>query len=246
MSYIVLYKFPPENGVAYFLKKNLELTGLKERKIEAQVIQGHPLFVTANNTDSEDKFFPAIGVEWITDTRKDFIGLNFKEFKNYDALREDFQAYKEIEKQDRSVSDTQLDILTNATILQRFVHMVESKVIIAGFVSGGVGRTTLRALYETVDGMLEGVTQDIMEFYQGVKVDIEKDNQMNISAANQFGQPVWGFEIGLRITQPRITIRSKPYYPENEIKGFDVYIHKSKTVFKTIGGFFEEIKGVST
>lgn len=243
MSYIVLYKFPPENGVAYFLRKNLDFTGLKERKINVQVIQGHPLFTNSNNSESEDKFFPAIGVEWISDTRQDFINLNFSEFKNYDGLREDFQAYKQIPIHERAVSDEQLDTLTNAKLLQRWIHKVESKVIIAGFVSGGQARPALRALYETVDGILEGISQDIMQHFQGVIVDIEKNNEVNISAASQFGQPVWGFEVGLRITQPRITIRSKPFYPENEIKGFDVYIRNSKTIFKEVGSFFDTIHG---
>ena len=243
MAYIVLYKFPPENGIKYFLEKNLSDSGLKERKIEYQIIQGHPLFNNTNNSESPDKFFPAIGVEWITDTRQDFIGQNFNEIYNNDRLKLDFQNYKTIPIHDRAISDNQLDILTNAKKLQRFIHKVESRVIIAGFTSGGTGRPTLRSIYEVVDGVLEGMTHDIMGLFQGVKVDIEKNNEVNISAS-QFGFPVWGFEIGLKITQPRITIRSIPYYPEEEIRCFDVYLEKSKTVFKEINSFFnfEEIK----
>lgn len=247
MSYLVLYKFPPETGIVKFLSENVKLTGLRERGLPTNVIHGHPLFVHGFNNDTPDKFFPVVGVEWVTDNRTESIGQNFREFQNNDDFRIFLQEYKNTPSSDRTSSNEQIDSLTKAERIQQFIHNTESEVIIAGWTNGGHGRASLRWLYEAVDGILDGVCHDIMKTFTGVKVEVNGNIQMNIES-EQLGFQTWGFEVSLKIIQPRLTYRAKPVYPENFIGGFDVHLRNSKTVFEWSNGLwgFSEIQGSST
>lgn len=237
MSYLVLYKFSPEIGLRYFIEKNLLETGLIERKVPINVILGHPLFVEGFNNNTPEKYFPVIGVEWVTDTRIEYIGQSFLDKKQTDLFRQQIQTYKDTPQPERSASDFMIDQLTESTRIQKFQHNVESQVIIAGFASGGNGRSTLRALYEALDGVLDGVCHDIMAMYQGVKVEIMPNVQMNIQT-DQYGFMVWGFEFPVRVIQPRLTYRTVVHYPENEINKFDVHLKNSNTKFNWSNGLW--------
>jgi hypothetical protein len=227
MSYLVLYKFSPEIGLKTYLESNLKESGLIDRKIPINVVLGHPLFVEGFSNETPEKFFPVVGLEHVTDTRIESIGQNYKLIKNTDTLKEQFQNYKTIETTQRIELDYIVDELTQAESIERFIHSVESQVIIAGFTSGNHGRSTLRLLYNAVDGILDGVCHDIMREAQGVKVEVQSNIQMNIES-DQFGFPVWGFEIPLKIIQPRMTIRSKSAHTKNI---FDVHLKNSRTEF---------------
>lgn len=230
MSFLVLYKYQPENSTKYFLKAILEDMGLHERNLNINILSGHPLFVEGNNQDNIDNFFPALGVEWTRDKKTQYVSSNFKEIKNTDALRSELSKYKEtVDLSDRAASDQSIERLIEAEYLQRFSQLVESEVILAGFTAGGQARQSLRIFFETIDGILPALAHDIMRTVQGVKVEYD-DPEVNLFTES-FGFPAYGFEIKLKITQPRIVYKTKTVYPEEKIKRFDIHLENSRLLF---------------
>jgi len=228
MSYLVIYPFPPENGIKAYLKRELDNSWLPERKINVNVVQGHPLFTEGINQDTIDKFFPVIGVEWVRDKREMYLGQAFREYRNTDDIRSFLQSMKTIPPHERTVTDTAIDKLCDAEFIEQFAHLVISDVVVAGYTSGGNGRSTLRFIYEAVDGIIEGICHDISCNYEGTSLYLMPNIEKNIQS-EQFGMPVWGFELMLQVVQPRITIREKKdYVPINE---FSVHFFRGKSIF---------------
>ncbi|MEQ8353859.1 MAG: hypothetical protein RH862_20440 [Leptospiraceae bacterium] len=228
---------PPENTVKLWLQGNLPLTGLRTRNVDAPVINGHPLFVEGISESGFDRNFPRVGVEWTRDIREDYIGHNFRRFKPTDRFRAALHNYtSSLPRESRAAPEAAAEELGEADIVETWLHMVQSEVIIAGFTSGGAGRPTLRILYETVESLMAPMAQDIMEAFPGVKVDIDETHEVNITS-NQFASPVWGFEIPIKLRQPRRVFRKKPAHLFPDITGFDIHMEDSRTVFKTRGLF---------
>ena len=134
---LIQYQVHPENTVLHLLREFFPMTGITERKgFETRIIQGHPLFSESVNQGNNNSEFPAIGVEHTSDIRTDSIGQNFSRFRNSQVIREFFQKEKLKPMEERIATDSMLDRLTTAPILNKFLCSVKSIVSIAGYCSG--------------------------------------------------------------------------------------------------------------
>ncbi|MCB1303786.1 MAG: hypothetical protein KDK37_05895 [Leptospiraceae bacterium] len=230
---LVVHVAPPEHTVVTWLRHNIPLAGLRGRNIDAPVVHGHPLFVEGVSEKGADSAFPKIGVEWTTDKRTDSIGGNFRRFKPSAQFKAALNNYVfSLPTQERAASDLAAQSLGQADVVESWTHIVRSEVIIAGFTSGGTGRSDLRFIYETVDCLMAAMAQDIAAAFPGVKVDISEVHEVNITSEVGSGK-VWGFEIPIGITQPRRIFRKKPKHAFPDIETFDIHMSGSRTVFKT-------------
>lgn len=237
LSSLVYYQCPPEETVVEFLRYNIPLAGLSARKIECPITLGHPLFTDeVVQNPKGDRNFPRIGVEWTRDTRIDSMGQNysgvFTPNKNFHEILAEIQ---QTPQHLRFATDEMLQNLTQATKLEQFVHMVKSEVIIAGFASGGLGRKVSSLIYQAVDASLSGVMHDISQAV-GVSVLAGEMHETNIFS-DQYGFPIWGFEIPITIVQMRAIIRVKPEYRFSDIRKVDIFFKNSRTKFKGNMGF---------
>lgn len=232
---LVTYAIPPEKAVVDYLKETIPLTSLSDRKLQVPIIHGHPLFQEGISRESTDKLFPKLGVEWVQDTFKEYLGLNERTFKN----SEEFISYLSKIKQEpdfrRMPSERFLDQFAKNKYFQEFSHIVISEVMIVGFSSGGPsGRLTAQWIFESVSSILQLLQHDLGILYPGAEVLLPESGTVNLETQD-LGQPIWGFEISIRIVQARTIFRTKPAYLFPDTKRFDVRLKHSSTRLK--GGF---------
>ncbi|TGK41225.1 hypothetical protein [Leptospira andrefontaineae] len=228
---LVTYSVPPEDAVVEYLSQTLPLTGLIDRKIDAPIIHGHPLFTEGISQSGTNSQFPKIGVEWVRDIPTQSLGLNERHFKN----SEEFSGYlNEISKREdskRAAPKSLIDRFARESYLQEFSHHVESEIAIVGFASGHAGRKTAQWLFETVHSLILLMENDLPILYPGSRVLLPDSAEPNLNTQD-FPEPLWGFEISVRILQIRSIFRTKPSYLFPDIKGFDVHLKGSKTRFE--------------
>lgn len=239
MAVLVCYQIPPEDAVIEVLKTLLQECGFQDRKMDIPVIAGHPLFSEGISEQGADREFPKIGVEWTTDERTDFVGMGYARFKPSADFKAQLQGYKTYLQDNRRMSpDSVIDSLTESKLVERFHHLVDSNVIIAGFASGGSGRRQSRWLYEAVDACLAPLLMDLQELYPGVSLKTTNHHEINL-VTDDYGTRLWGFEIPIIISQYRTTLRTVPNYAD--IAGFDIHLVNSRTRF--MGSFGLETYG---
>ncbi|EIE01440.1 hypothetical protein [Leptospira licerasiae] len=231
---LVTYAVPPEDAVVEYLSLTLPLTGLSDRKIDAPIIHGHPLFTEGISQSGTNSQFPKIGVEWVRDIPTQSLGLNEKHFKN----SEEFVQYlNEIVKRSdskRAAPKSLIDKFAQEKYFQEFSHHVESEIAIVGFASGHAGRKTSQWLFETVHSILLLMENDLPILYPGCRVLLPDSAEPNLNTQD-FPEPLWGFEITVRILQVRSIFRTKPSYLFPDIKGYEIHLKGSKSRFE--GGF---------
>lgn len=245
MALVVFYQMPPEDGTIEVLTKLLEDCGFKDDSnqigVTVPVIAGHPLFEEGISEGGADRNFPKIGVEWVTDMRTEYIGQGYERFRPGENFKAKMNSYKTYLQDKRRMSqDSIIDKLTTSKLVEKFHHLVESQIVIAGFSSGGSGRKTSKWMYEAVDGCIAPLMMDLQELYPGISVKTNSHHEVNL-VTDDYGTRLWGFEIPINIVQYRVTIRSVPDYLNPEIKGFDVHLVNSRTKF--MGDFGLETYG---
>jgi hypothetical protein len=245
MPTVVFYQIPPEDAVIEVLTPMLADYGLTTelggRGVSVPVIAGHPLFSEGISEGVADREFPKIGVEWTYDERQEFIGQGYEQFKPSNDFRERMQSYKNaLQDKKRVSSDGILDALCGAKLVEKFHHRVESKVVIAGFASGGAGRRLARWMYEAVDSCLAPLLMDLQTLYPGISILTSNHHEVNLTT-DEYGTRLWGFEVPISIVQFRTTIRSVPEYNSPDITGFDIHLVNSRTRF--MGSFGLETYG---
>lgn len=235
MSIVVFYQMPPEDGVIEVLSNLLVGCGFQDDKnqigVTVPVIAGHPLFEEGISEGGADRNFPKVGVEWVTDMRTEYIGQGYERFRPGNNFRARMDSYKKHLQDTRRMSqDKVIDKLINSKLVEKFHHLVESQIVIAGFASGGAGRKTSRWMYEAVDACIAPLMMDLQELYPGISVKTNPTHEVNL-VTDDYGTRLYGFEIPINIVQYRVTIRSVPDYLNPEIKGFDVHLVNSRTRF---------------
>lgn len=243
--FLVTHAAPPEHAVKLWLELHLPLAGLKHRQIDCPVIHGHPVYQEGISQEGIDAAFPKIGVEWTRDMRTDYLGENFEEFRPDDEWRARLNDYKKLPQSQRAASDQMIDQLTVAPWIQKWSHSVKSEVLIAGFASGGQGRNTSKALYETVEGLLSPMGHDLEEAFPGVSQIYSENAETSIQVDN-FASPVYGWEIMIHLVQVRTIYRERPAYLFTDNPQFDIHMEDSRTIWKTRGVFdFEPVRGAN-
>lgn len=235
MALIVFYQVPPEDATIQILNHLLVDSGFQNDNqkigVSIPVIAGHPLFSEGISEGGADREFPKIGVEWSTDERTDFIGQGYERFRPGTDFKNKIQSYKQYLQDSRRVSpDSLIDELTEAKLVEKFHHLVDSHVVIAGFASGGTGRKTSRWMYEAVDACIAPLLVDMQKLYPGISIKTSNHHEVNL-VTDDYGSRLWGFEIPIVISQYRTTLRSVPDYESPEIKKFDVHLIHSRTKF---------------
>lgn len=238
---LIQYQVHPENTVLHLLREFFPMTGITERKgFETRIIQGHPLFSESVNQGNNNSEFPAIGVEHTSDIRTDSIGQNFSRFRNSQVIREFFQKEKLKPMEERIATDSMLDRLTTAPILNKFLCSVKSIVSIAGYSSGTTAKNQNHLIYNTVDGLMLPICHTIMYRHRGVKAMASPNTQTNIEMDQLGGGKIWGFESSIEIYQTKAVYMDELPEYTNLVGGniFDVWIKDSKTQFGKDEDFF--------
>lgn len=226
MGFLIHYQCPPEDAIIHLLKNLIKESKLIERNVDAPIVPGHPLFAEGIS-DSVDTQFPKYGVEWVRDHRTDSIGMNADKIRPTDELKTRLQEYKKFLSDTYRVSaDKEIDELCRSNEWHIWKHTVESEVVISGFASGGTGRRTAKWMYETVDGVIAPLIEDLGTVYN-VSCKTSDVHEVNIQM-DSFATPVWGFEIPLKICQVRTTFRTPPKTSPDKLF-FDIFIKDSKT-----------------
>jgi len=225
---MVTYAAPPEDSVKKYIEDNLELTGIKERNVDCPVIIGHPLFQEGISEQGADGLLPKIGIEWVRDVRTEFIGLSEEHFKNTEEFRNYLDELSQKPDSKRMPSVNTIDQIYKSKFLQVFKWKVESEVVISGFASGNAGRKVSHWLYESVDMLMTLLANDFPYLYQGATAILSDSSEPNISS-NDFGLPVFGFEVKVYISQIRQTYRTKPDYLFKSPKKIDFHAENSRS-----------------
>ena len=238
---LIQYQIHPENTVLHLLRDFFPMTGITERKgFETRIIQGHPLFSESVNQNNNNAEFPAIGVEHTSDVRIDSVAQNFMRFRNSQRIREFFQKEKLKPIEERIATDSMLDKLTTAPILNKFLFSVKSIVSIAGYCSGITAKNQNHLIYNTVDGLMLPICHTIMYRHRGVKAMVSPNTQTNIEMDHITGGKIWGFESSIELHQTKAVYMDELPEYTNLVGGniFDVWIKDSKTQFGKDEDFF--------
>ncbi|PJZ89552.1 hypothetical protein [Leptospira levettii] len=234
LSSLVYYQCNPEKVLVDFLRFHLPIAGLggEDSKINPPITLGHPLYTdeVAQNEKGE-RNFPRIGVEWVRDIPKTSIGQGYSGvFSKTQGFLDLLRELREQKEGRRFVTDAQIDRVMNARFLEQFQQQVISEIVIAGFSSGNLGRSTSQLIYQCIDACLPGIMHDISSHYK-VSCLYGEASETNLYV-DQYGFPIWGFEIPIKIVQTRAIIRVKPEYRFSDIGKVDIFFKNSRTKFE--------------
>jgi hypothetical protein len=239
---LVLYRVSPDTAVKRWFTDHINMTGIKAQGLNCNVVQGYPLYAEGANQSGADRGFPRLGIAHAgdTDVQDSGIGAGFCEFHPaaFPAFQELLQNFKQLPEHERIASDAVIDAISQAVVVQRWIELVESTVVIAGFASGGGAWLDNRRLYNSVAGQLKPLQHDIQEHYEGVKVVTEDRREADLEYTDAEHGLLFGFEIAIRIRQPRRTFRALPHYKRPGIESFDIHMEESGTQWGPIEGTF--------
>ncbi|AGS80691.1 hypothetical protein LEP1GSC050_0104 [Leptospira phage vB_LbrZ_5399-LE1] len=209
---LVTYSVPPEHAVVDYLSENLPLTSLLDRKIDVPVIHGHPLFQEGISRQGPERLFPKIGVEWVQDSFTEYLGLNEKHFRNTSEFIDYLNEIKQIPDTRRLATDKFLEQFSSSKFYQQFQHLTTSEIAITGFASGGPSeRRTAQWMFEITSSLMQPLQHDFGKLYPGAEVLLPESSIVNLET-EELGQPIFGFEISIRIVQVRSIFRAKPKF----------------------------------
>jgi hypothetical protein len=226
LSNLVFYTVPPEKVLIDFLRLHIASLFME---YDIVVSPGHPIFMDeVVQNPKGDRNFPRIGVEWVRDHRINSVGQNQSgKFRPNDNFRKLVNELRNLDIGRRFASEEVLNRMSQAKVLEMFVHTVKSEIVIAGFATGNKGRMFALEMYQGIDAILSGIMADIQSSYQGVSCFTADSHETNIYS-DQYGFPLWGFEIPIFIVQNRATIREIPKYlfPDNSI--IDIFLRGTR------------------
>lgn len=237
---LTTYIAPPEDIIYDFLAETVQLTGLISRNFDIPIIKGHPLFQEGISETGIDGLLPKIGVEWANDRRIESLGMNEITTKPDENFFDILNSLSQLPDSRRMPAQEFIDRLSQAKKIQQFQWLVQSEVVITGFASGTAGRKSNQWMFETCDGILPLIQNDIPIYYPGCSIILNQESEPNLSSTD-FGKPVFGFEIKISVVQTRNTWRVKPDFIFPKTKKFEVHFKGSKTRFE--GNFGLETYG---
>jgi hypothetical protein len=239
---LVMYRIGPDTAVKRWFTEHINMTGIDAQGLTCNVVQGYPLYAEGANQSGADRGFPRLGIAHAgdTDVRDSGIGAGFCEFHpaSFPAFQEMLRSLKSLPEHERIASDAVIEAVSGADVVQRWIELVESTVVIAGFASGGGAWLDNRRLYNSIAGQLKPLQHDIQEHYAGIKVITEDRREADLEYTDAEHGLLFGFEISIRIRQPRRTYRALPAYKRPAIERFDIHMEESGTQWGPIEGTF--------
>ena len=239
---LVLYRVSPDTAVKRWFQEHINMTGIDAQGLNCNVVQGYPLYAEGANPSGADRGFPKLGIGHGGDieVQDSGIGAGFCQFHPaaFPAFQELLTGFKALPEHERIASDAVIDAISQADVVQRWIELVESVVIIAGFASGGGAWLDNRRLYNSVAGQLKPLQHDLHELYPGVKVLTEDRREADLEYTDAEHGLLFGFEISIRIRQPRRTFRALPAYKLPVIDRIDIHMEDSGTQWGPIEGSF--------